>query len=57
MNELGEPYTGKPSVRFDERRSLETGTDNYGQFNPSGTALPTLSKNNRCYTNPALKRR
>src|SRR5262245_44670908 len=30
----GKPDTGNPSVRFDEGRKRERGTDNYGQFNP-----------------------
>ena len=34
---LGEPYAGKPPVRFDEGRRCETGTDNHGQFNPAVT--------------------
>ena len=34
---LGEPYAGKPPVRFDEGRRCETGTDNRGQFNPAVT--------------------
>ena len=34
---LGEPYAGKPPVRFDEGRRCETGTDNHDQFNPAVT--------------------
>ena len=40
---LGEPYAGKPPVRFDEgRRENAEGTGNCGLFNPLCPRPPTL---------------
>src|SRR6266403_1289727 len=50
----GEPYAGKPPVRFDEGRCSPNDTNNCGWFN-SFTPSPTLLIPLRC-VNPTLKR-
>lgn len=44
---FGEPYAGKPHVRFDEGRRWEDETDNYGRLKPVHTTPPTLLGNGK----------